>query len=103
MSWKHQKLYKQAGKCDDQHQLKNIPEAAIVSTPEVFTNESTISPMASAPVKKPSDRKPLCIFTNILGMRKKTATRRVGYAESKHKVIKYGTTTWELKKKRKGH
>ena len=44
-----------------------------------------------------------CIFTNILGVRKKTATRRVGYAESKHKEIKYGTTTWELKQKRKGN
>ena len=28
------KLYKSAGKCDDQHQSKSIIEAAMVSTPE---------------------------------------------------------------------
>ena len=31
---KVKKLYKSAGKCDDQHQSKSIIEAAMVSTPE---------------------------------------------------------------------
>ena len=48
------KLYKQAGKCDNQQQFKDIIEAAIVSTPEGFTDDSTISPMTSKPVNKPS-------------------------------------------------
>ena len=39
------KLYKQAGKCDDQQQFKDILEAYIVSTPERFTDNSPIYPM----------------------------------------------------------
>ena len=65
------KLYKQAGKCDNKQQLKDILGAAMVSTPEVFTDDIPIYPMASTPVKKPSDRKSLCIFNNILDLNKK--------------------------------
>ena len=65
------RLYKQAGKCDYQHQFKDILEAAMVSTPEGFTKKSPISPMTSSPVKKPSARKSLCMFTNILYVNKK--------------------------------
>ena len=75
------KLYKQGGKCDDQKQFKDILEAAMVSTPEGFTNDSPISPMTSTPVKKTSARKSLCLFTNILDVKDKTATRRVGAAK----------------------
>ena len=50
--------------------------------------------MTSTPVKKPRAQKSLCLFTNILYVKKKTATRQVGAAESKRKVIKYGNTTW---------
>ena len=64
-------LYKQAGKCDEQQQLKDIIEADMVSTPEGLTNNSPISPMKSKPVKKPSARKSLCMFTNILDVNKK--------------------------------
>ena len=39
------KLYKHAGKCDDQQQLKYILEADMVYTPEVLTNNSPIYPM----------------------------------------------------------
>ena len=46
------KLYKQAGKCDDQQQFNNILEYAMVSTPEGFTYNSPISPRTSTPVKK---------------------------------------------------
>ena len=34
-------------------------------------------------------------------MKKETANRQVGAAKSKRKAIKYGTTTWALKKNRK--
>ena len=54
--------------------------------------------MTSTPVNKPSARKSLCLFANILDVKNKTATRRVGAAKSKRKSIKYGTTTWILKK-----
>ena len=46
-------LYKQAGKCDNQQQFKDIIEADIVSTSEGLTNNSPISTMTSTPVKKP--------------------------------------------------
>ena len=45
----------------------------MVSIPGGLTDDIPISPMISTPVKKPYARKPLCIFTNILDV-KKTAT-----------------------------
>ena len=50
-------IYQHAGKCDDQKNLKDILDAAMVSTPEGVSYESTNAPMASTPVKKPSARK----------------------------------------------
>ena len=44
----------------------------MVSTPEVFTDNSPISPMASTPIKKPSARKSLCMFTKMFEAKKKT-------------------------------
>ena len=75
----------------------------MVSTPEVFTNVSPISLMISTPVNKPRARKPLCLFTDILDVKKKTATHLVGASKSKRKAIKYGTTPWELIQKLKGN
>ena len=51
--------------------FKDILEAAIVYTPEGFTDDSPISPMKSTPVKKPRVRKSLCPFTKILYVKKK--------------------------------
>ena len=65
MSSKHQKKYKHASKCDNQQHFKYILEADMVSTPERFTDNSTISHTKSTPFKKPSDRKLLCLLTNI--------------------------------------
>ena len=76
MSIKHQKNIQKAGKCDDQQQLKDILEADMVSTPEGFTDNSPISTMTSTPVKKPSAQKSLCIFTNILKVKKRTTYRQ---------------------------
>ena len=75
----------------------------MVSTHGGFTNNSTISTMTSTPFKKPSAQKSQCLFTNILDMKRKTDTRRVGSAKYKHKEIKFGTTPWALKQKRKGN
>ena len=75
----------------------------MVSTPEVFTDNSPISPMTSTPVKKPSAQKSLCMFTNILEVKKKTAYRRVGAAKYKRKEIKIGNKPWELKQNKKGN
>ena len=73
----------------------------MVSTPELFTYDSPISPMTSTPVNKTSARKSLCLFTNILDVKNKNATCRVGASKSKRKAIKYGTTPWALKKTKK--
>ena len=73
----------------------------MVYTPEGFTNYSHTSTMTSTPVKKTRARKSLCLFTNILDAKKKTATRRIGASKPNHKEIKYGTIPWQLKQKRK--
>ena len=68
-----EKIYQHAGKCDDQQDIKYIIESAIISTQEGFTDNSTNVHMPSTPVKKPSARKSLCLFTNILDVQYKTA------------------------------
>ena len=69
------KLYKHAGKCDNQQQFKDILEANMVYTSEGFIYNIPISPMTPTPAKKPSARKSLCLFSKILYVKKKTATR----------------------------
>ena len=94
------KLYKHAGKWDNQQQFKDIIEDAMVSTPEGFIDNSTRSPMKTTPVKKPGAGKSLCLFTTILDVKNKTAICQVGAAKSKRKAKKSGTTPWALKPKR---
>ena len=67
------KIYQHAGKCDDQQNFKDIIDAAILSTIEGLTDNSPNLHMTSTPVKKPSASKSLCLFTNILGVKPKTA------------------------------
>ena len=73
----------------------------MVYTPEGFTNDSPIYLITSTPDKKPRAQKSLCLVTNILDVKNKTATCRVGAAKSKLKVNKYDTTPWVLKKSEK--
>ena len=44
------KIYEHAGKCDDNQNLKDIIDAAILSTPEGVTDNSPNVHMASKPV-----------------------------------------------------
>ena len=74
----------------------------MVCTPEGFTEDSPISHMTPTSVKKIRAQESLCLFTNILDVKKKTDNRQVGATKSKHKAIKYETTPWALKKNRKG-
>ena len=55
--------------------LKDIIDAAILSTPEGVTDNSPNVHLTSTPVKKPSARKSLCLFTNVLDVKPKTAKR----------------------------
>ena len=97
------KIYQHAGKCDDQQNLKDILEADLLSTPQGVTYDSPNMPMTSTPVKKPSARKSLCLFTNILNVKPKTEKRRFVAENSKRKAIKVGNSLWTKKIKRKGH
>ena len=69
-------IYQHTGNFDDQQNLKDILEAALLSTPEGFKDNSTNAHMPSTPVKKPSARKSLCLFTNMLDVKPKTEKRR---------------------------
>ena len=90
----HKYIYQHAGKCYDQQNLKDIINSDMVSTPEYVTYYSPNVPMKSTPVKKPSARKSLCLFTNILYVKKKKAKRRIGAAESKRRVMEVGNSLW---------
>ena len=96
------KLYKQAGQCDYQQQFKDIIEVAMFYTPGGVTDKSHISPITSTLIKKRSAQKPLCLFTNILEVNKKTAYHRVGsdkYKRKENTCWKY-TTGIKTKTKR---
>ena len=75
----------------------------MVFTPDGVTDDSPNFTMTSTPVKKPSTRKSLCLFTNIFDVRNKTAKRRIGSAKLKHRFMKVGTILWTKKTKQKGH
>ena len=68
-------IYQHASKWDDQQNLKDIIEAVLLSTPYGVTYNSTNVHMTSTPVKKPSARKSLFLFTTILDVKPKTAKR----------------------------
>ena len=94
----HQYIYQHAGKCDDQQNLKDILDAAILSTPEGVKDNIHNVHMTSTPVKKPSSRKSLCLFTNILDVQPKTTKRRFVAEKSRLKDIKLCNSLWTQKK-----
>ena len=96
-------IYQHAGKCYDQQKLKYILDAAILSTPDGVTDNSPNVPMTSIPVKKPSSRKSLCLFTNILDVKPKTSKLSIVDTKSKRKATKVGNNLWTNKTKQKGH
>ena len=87
-------IYQHAGKCEDQQNLKDIIDATILSNPEGVTYGSPNVPMTSKPVKKPSARKSLCLFTNILDVKNRTAKHRIVAEKSECKSMKVGTSLW---------
>ena len=81
-------IYQHAGKCDDQQNLKDIIDPAVLSTPEVVTDNSPNVHMISKPVKKPSASKSLCLFTNILDFKPTTAKHHFVAEKSRRKSMK---------------
>ena len=92
------KIYQHAGNCDDQQNLKDIIDAAMVSTSEGATDISPNASLTSTQVKKPSAMKSLCLFTNIFNVKPKTAKLLVVAEESKHRPMKVGNSLWTNKK-----
>ena len=97
------KIYQHEGNFDDQQNLNYILDAAMVSTPEVVTDNIPNMPITSTPVKKPSASKSLCLFTNILDVKPKTEKRHIVAAKSKFRAMKVGTIQWTKKRKIEGH
>ena len=81
------KIYQHAGKCDYQQDLKDVLDAAVVSTLKEITDDSFFLPMTQTLVRKPSSRKSLCLFTNILDVKNKNSK----------------TLCWSSKMKTKSH
>ena len=100
--YEQHKKNQHAGKCDDQQIFKDILEDALLSTTEEVTDSSPNLYMTSSPVKKPSARKSLCVFTNILDVKPKTAKYRFMDAKFKRKSMKVGNGFWTKEKNQKG-
>ena len=97
------KIYQHAGKCDNQQNLKDILDAAMVLTQEEVTDNVPNVLMTSIPVKKPSASKFLCLFTNVFDVKPKIEKPRVGAAKSKLRAMKVGNSYWNKKTKQRGH
>ena len=78
---KIKKLYKTAGKCDNQHQYKAMLESAMVSTPEGCTYNILMTPNPYVSTKKPSAIKSIHQFSETLYVKHKTAVRGLGTAK----------------------
>ena len=85
--------------CYDQQNLKDILDAAIISTSEESTYDNPNVSMTPKPVNKPTTRKSLCLFTNVFNVKNKTAKLRVGAAKPKRRSMKIGNILWNKKNK----
>ena len=62
----------------------------MVSTLEGVIDDSPNVPITSTSFKKPSARKSLCLFTNILNVKNIISKRCILSAESKQRAMKFG-------------
>ena len=90
MSEKYQKIYTYAGKYNDQQQYKAIIEAVMFSTPEIFNDNSLISPGTSVTFRYSSAIKSLHLFTEVLDVKNKNDVCRTQFNQSiQYVVVKY--------------
>ena len=61
-----------------------------------------MSPVTFVTVRKPSASKSICLFTEVLYVKKKTAVCQVGFDKSKRKEIRAGSVLWSSIKNMKG-
>ena len=86
MYGKHQKLYKTAGKFDDQQHYKAILEVSMVSTPKRCNCNSPITPNQYEFPKNTGAIKQLYQFQGTLDVKRKTSIRRLCVAKAKRKA-----------------
>ena len=103
MSGNIKKLYKYAGKCDDQQWYEAILEAVMISTSEGLTDNNPMSRMTYVHVNTPSERKPLCQLYEVLDVKHKNTVSRLGADKSGTKAIKIGNMLWYSITKRRVH
>ena len=103
MSGNNKKLYKYAGKFDDQQQYRSILKSATASTPQGFTDNSLMSTIQSVTVKNAIARKSLRHFLYILEVKPKTAVIRFCAAKSNCKAIIADSILWCSITKRWGY
>ena len=75
----------------------------MVYSTERFTDNIPMSPGTPVTLRKPSARKPLYLFTEVLYVKKKTDIRKLGAAKSELKAIIGGIMVWSSIPKRIGH
>ena len=97
------KVYTYSGKYNYQNQYTDILESAMVSTPEIFTDNISMSPRPYVTFRNPSAWKSLRIFTEVWGVKKKTAVLRVGAVKSKRKSIRELSMLFSTITNRRGH
>ena len=89
------KLYKYAGKCDDQNQYKAIMEATMVSITERITDNIKIAVGMLGTTKKPTARNPISQFWALLDVKQKTDVSIMGAAKKSaglsKQAVSYGT------------
>ena len=74
----NKKLYKYAGKCDDQQKYKAILEAAMVSVPKRLTNNTPLAVYTLGTLKNSSSRKSLRQFSTLLDVTQKMSVYILG-------------------------
>ena len=72
----------------------------MVSIPEEIKDVITSLHKTLKTFNKPSDRKSMCLFTNLFDVKKKTEKRRVGDSKYKCRAIKVGNSLWNNEKRK---
>ena len=96
------KIYKHAGNCDYQKNLKVVHDAAMVSTIEEVTDVSPSLRITPTTAKKKSAIKSLCLFTNIFYIKNKTETVVLELQNQNAEPLKLAIYCGPIKK-RNGH
>ena len=97
------KLYKTAGKFEDQQKYKAIIEAALVSKTEGCTKKIPMAPNPYESTQNPGSIKPLLQFTETLDVKHNTDVRGFFAAKAKRKAIKKLNVLWSNIVKCRGH